>query len=380
MAAFSVGDSLFKNRDYAGAEPLLLNARNWDAKNWLQPATQRLALGAYGLKDYDKTVAYVKEYDAIPAPADPQAQMGARLPAALFYWLAESARKADLWKEAEWFYVRVTQHPDPGALLAGAWWELGEVQSHDRQWPAAVASYDKYRQLKPDTRDATVVLLALGRAQLGARNFDAARKLGDQALLQEPEGPHSAAARMLLGETAFATQNYPEAARMFATLAVLFDDPKITPQAISRAADAFEKAGQFVGGNFGGAEFAGRDIHIGDSGTGSVAGNCGKVVVLVRAKQMRIGSRAWRDDAGDFAADEFLAGNCRFHLIADRHAVTLGDQARNVAFRRMVGNAAHGDGLALFLIAGSESDFEFARGYDGVFEEHLVEIAETEEE
>ena len=243
MAAFSVGDSLFKNRDYAGAEPFLLNARKWDAKTWLQPATQRLALGAYGLKDDDKTVAYLKEYDTIPAPADPQAQIAARLPAALFYWLAETARKAGQWSEAETYYSRVTQHPDPGDLLAGAWWQLGEVESERKEWPAAAASYEKYRQLKPDAKDATVVVLALGRVQLGAQNFDAATKLGNQALLQEPEGPRSAAARMLLGETAFATQNYPEAARMFATLAVLFDDPQITPQAMSRAADAFEKAG-----------------------------------------------------------------------------------------------------------------------------------------
>jgi TolA-binding protein len=243
MAAFSVGDSRFKNRDYAGAEPLLLEARNEDAKTWLQPATQRLVLGAYGMKDYDKTVAYLKEYDTISEPADPQAKIAARLPAALFYWLGETARKEGQWSEAEPLYLRVTQHPDPGDLLAGAWWQLGEVQSHGDEWPAAVASYEKYRELKPDAKDATVVLLALGRAQLGAQDFDAAKKLGDQALVQEPEGPHSAAARMLLGETAFATRNYAEAARTFATLAVLFDDPKITPQAISRAADAFERAG-----------------------------------------------------------------------------------------------------------------------------------------
>jgi TolA-binding protein len=120
---------------------------------------------------------------------------------------------------------------------------LGEVQSQRKEWPAAVASYQKYRDLKPDAKDATVVILALGRAQLGAQNFDAAKALANQALLQEPEGPHSAAARMLLGETSFATQNYPDAARMFATVAVLLDDSQITPQAISRAADSFEKAG-----------------------------------------------------------------------------------------------------------------------------------------
>jgi tetratricopeptide (TPR) repeat protein len=239
MAAFSVGDSMFRNRDYAGAEPLFLEARDWDAKTWLQPATQRLVLGAYGLKDDEKTIAFLKEYDTILLPDDPQA----RLPAALFYWLAETARQAERWDEAELYYSRVTQHPDPGDLLAAAWWQLGEVQSRRKEWTSAVASYENYRRLKPDAKDATVVLLALGRAQLGAQNDDAARALGNQALLQEPEGPNSAAARMLLGEVAYATQSYPEAARMFATLAVLFDDPKITPQAISRAADAFDKAG-----------------------------------------------------------------------------------------------------------------------------------------
>lgn len=243
MASFSVGDSLFKNRDYAGAEKFLRNARDWDAKTWLQPATQRLALGTFGMKDYDKTVAYLKDYDTIAAPLDPQTRASAQLPAALFYWLAETARKAGKWNEAEIYYSRVTAHPDPGELRAGAWWQLGEVQSQRKEWTSAVASYENYRRLKPDVKDATTVLLALGRAELGAKNYDAAKKLGEQALLQEPEGPRSAAARMLLGETAFAVQNYPEATRMFGTLAVLFDDPKITPQAIARAADAFERAG-----------------------------------------------------------------------------------------------------------------------------------------
>jgi len=243
MAAFSVGDSLFKNRDYAGAEKFLLNARDWDAKTWLQPATQRLALGAYGMKDYDKTVAYFKDYDTIAAPLDPQVRAAAELPAALFYWLADTARKSGKWNEAELYYSRVTAHPDPGELRAGAWWQMGEVQSQRKEWASAVSSYENYRQLKPDVKDATTVLLALGRAELGAKNFDLAKKLGEQALLQEPEGPRSAAARMLLGETAFAMQDFPEATRMFGTLAVLFDDPKITPQAMARVADSFERTG-----------------------------------------------------------------------------------------------------------------------------------------
>jgi TolA-binding protein len=243
LAAFTVGDALFKSRDYIGAEKPLLEARQEDTATWRQPATQRLALGAYGMKDRGKALTYSREYDSIPLPSDPLARETARLPAALYYWLAEEARKDGDDTQAESFYTRVTQHPDPGDLLAGAWWQLGQVQSQRKEWPAAAASYEKYRQLKPDTKDATAVLLALGRAQLGAGNTDAAKALGQQALLQEPEGPNSAAARMLLAETALAARSYAEAARMFATLAVLFDDPKITPQAMARAADAFSAAG-----------------------------------------------------------------------------------------------------------------------------------------
>jgi TolA-binding protein len=238
LAAFSVGDSFFQNRDYAGAEPYLLNARTWDAATWMQPATQRLALGAYGRKDWPKLLGYTKEYDAISG-----AEKAGPLPASLFYALAENARKTGDLGMAEDSYERVTLLSDAGNLLAGAWWQLGEVESARKEWGAAVTSYQKYQQLKPEARNATVVLLALGRAQLGAGALDAAKATAQQALLQEPEGPNSAAARMLLAEIAYAAQSYAEAARMFATLALLFDNAQTAPQAMARAADAFEKAG-----------------------------------------------------------------------------------------------------------------------------------------
>ena len=67
-----------------------------------------------------------------------------------------------------------------------------------------------------------------------------------------------------------------------------------------------------------------------------------------------------------------------FHLVADGDAVALLDEARDVAFGGMERDAAHGNGVALFLVARGEGDFEFARGGDGVFEEELVEIAQAE--
>ena len=104
----------------------------------------------------------------------------------------------------------------------------------------------------------------------------------------------------------------------------------------------------------------------------------GQVVVLVRAQHLRVHRGAGRDDAGDFAPDQFVAAVGVFHLIADGDAVALLDQPRDVVFGGMIGDAAHRNRLALFLVAGGERDLELAGGGDGVVVEQLVEIAQPE--
>ena len=106
----------------------------------------------------------------------------------------------------------------------------------------------------------------------------------------------------------------------------------------------------------------------------------GQVVVLARAHQVGVHGGAGGDDAGDLALDEFLGEPRVLHLVADGDAVSFLDEARDVAFGGMVGDAAHGDGRALFLVARGEGDFELAGGGDGVLEEELVEIAQAEHE
>ena len=97
MAAFSVGDSLFQNRDYAGAEKYLLEARKSDPKAWAQPATQRLVLGAYGLKDRDEALRFLKDYDALPPAArSARARIGAAAGGAFLLAGGGSAEKRQL--------------------------------------------------------------------------------------------------------------------------------------------------------------------------------------------------------------------------------------------------------------------------------------------
>ena len=96
-------------------------------------------------------------------------------------------------------------------------------------------------------------------------------------------------------------------------------------------------------------------------------------------RSTRVHRGAGGDDAGDFAVDQFLGEARIFGLIADGDAVAFLDQACDVVFRGVIRHAAHRDGLAFFLVAGGERDFELARGGDGVVVEQLVEIAQAEQ-
>ena len=109
-------------------------------------------------------------------------------------------------------------------------------------------------------------------------------------------------------------------------------------------------------------------------------GDGGQKIVFAGVEDGDVGGCAGSDDADDFAADDFLAGAGLLHLVADGDFEAGADQAGDVAVGGVIGNAAHGDGLAFFAIAGGERDLQFARGEHGVFVEEFVEIAEAEEQ
>jgi len=140
----------------------------------------------------------------------------------------------------------------------------------------------------------------------------------------------------------------------------------------------------FRGGaaKFSGLEFSGGEIdeREADGVAAGIFRYGGEKVVFARVKDGDIGGRAGSDDADDFAADEFFAGTGLLHLIANSDFESGADEAGDVCVRSVVGDPAHRDRLALFAIARSESDVQFAGGDHGVFVEQLVEIAEAEEQ
>jgi TolA-binding protein len=83
----------------------------------------------------------------------------------------------------------------------------------------------------------------LSSAQIGSKDLDGANKSAEQALSLQPEGRLNAEARMLIGDVASARGNFENAARSYMSVALLYEDPEVTPRALEHAYEAFQKAG-----------------------------------------------------------------------------------------------------------------------------------------
>jgi TolA-binding protein len=240
LAEYSTGAWAFERKDYDRALAALGAARKLDSAAWFFPATERLALIAFEQKNAARLAQYLGEYDELRLKQNPGAP---RLPASLYYWLGEVREKEAKNVEAAAFFAAVTNHPQADALATMAYWRLAECQRAARNFTAAIVNYEAYRKRLPKMADAPEVLVALAQANLGAGNHDKARQLAEQAMLHDLDDKWNAAARLVVGEVYFQTGAYADAAKAFTALGLLYDDPVLTPQAMHRAAQAYEKAG-----------------------------------------------------------------------------------------------------------------------------------------
>jgi hypothetical protein len=81
-------------------------------------------------------------------------------------------------------------------------------------------------------------------------------------------------------------------------------------------------------------------------------GDSGEKIIFASIEDGDVRGGAGSDDADDFAADKLFARTGLLHLFADGDFETGADETRDISFGSVIGNAAHGNGLALFAIAG----------------------------
>jgi hypothetical protein len=151
---------------------------------------------------------------------------------------------------------------------------------------------------------------------------------------------------------------------------------------------------------FGGTELAGREVHqrrahdvvgadrqrrpaVGElSRAGSAAGDDGhQERRLARFEVRLVGEGAGGDYAHHLALDHPLGGARILHLLADGDPEPLAHEPGDIAVGRMMRHATHRDPVAAGVLgARRQREVERARRREGVFVEHLVEVAHPEED
>lgn len=126
---------------------------------------------------------------------------------------------------------------------AATWLMLGRADTEQKQFSDAIEAMDAYLAATTDPADRAQGFLALGRAQLGAIQAEAATKSAEEAMALQPEGRLNADARMLIGDIDASKGDYESAAKSYLSVAVLYEDPEVTPHALDAAYRAFQKAG-----------------------------------------------------------------------------------------------------------------------------------------
>lgn len=130
------------------------------------------------------------------------------------------------------------------------------------------------------------------------------------------------------------------------------------------------------GGGFGHPEVAGGEVEHGEAAEAArEAGDGGEVVCAGGVEDGVVEDGTRGNDGGNFATDEALGEGGVFHLVADSDLGAGLEELGEVEVHGVAGDPAHRGGQTF-----CEGEAEDIGGADGVIEEHLVEIADTEKE
>ena len=228
QAEYWLGWADFEAKEYARALPHLQRARELDPKTFGDRAGLRIALCHYYAEDSQALESEV-------ATLRPEV-----VPPEVFRWLGLRSAQDGHSVQTEKYLDRAVRAgaADPESLIT-----LAEARNVIGKNQEALEAANDYLAKVTDPAPRARGFLAIAESRRGLKEFDAARDAADEALRLQPEGRLNAAGRLTLGEIEFSREDFAAAARAFSSVALLYEDPHITPRALQRAAESYQKAG-----------------------------------------------------------------------------------------------------------------------------------------
>jgi TolA-binding protein len=236
QANYYIGKAAFEAKDYKGALAPLDAARQLNKEQYYNPATLRIVSSYFYLKD---RAGVSKEVDAFVANS-----AEAKIPAEILESLGLAYFNEKNYAAAAKYLTLLGKAESLGNVKPDFWFYLADAETKQKNFAEAETAYEKYLQVATDPAAKAKTLLALGAAKISSHKPDEAQKIAEEIMRLQPEGRVNAEARLLAGDVQLERQNFDEAGKAFMGVALLYDDPAITPRALQKAAFAYQKAGK----------------------------------------------------------------------------------------------------------------------------------------
>ncbi|HEX4667994.1 MAG TPA: tetratricopeptide repeat protein, partial [Chthoniobacterales bacterium] len=236
QARYYVGRAAFEAKDYESAIAELNQARQLNPDQYGAPAGLRIMSSYFYLKQREELAKEVDRYFA----ASPNGQV----PAEILEWLGLESYNAKDYTAAAKYLTALSKAANVTNVKPEFWFYLGDAEMKLNHPAEAETALQKFVQNSSDPAAKAKAMLALGEAKIGAHKPDDAQKIAEEIMALQPEGRVNAQARLLAGEVEMEREQFESAGKAFMSVALLYDDPEITPQALAKAAKAYEKAGK----------------------------------------------------------------------------------------------------------------------------------------
>ncbi|MBV9009684.1 MAG: tetratricopeptide repeat protein [Verrucomicrobia bacterium] len=236
QANYYIGKAAFDLKEYKRALAPLDAARRLDRERYDELATVRIILADYYLHDRQGATS---EVDGLLTK-----NLGNRVPAEVLEWLGIEFYNEKNYALAEKYLSALSRLDNSAQIKPDYWFYLGDAATKLKNYDEADNAFTRYLQTSTDPAGKAKTLLALGATKIAAHKADDAEKIATEIMSLQPEGKVNAEARLLAGDVQFERQHFDDAGKAYAGVALLYDDPAITPRALDKAAEAYRRAGK----------------------------------------------------------------------------------------------------------------------------------------
>jgi len=229
QAQYYIGKAAFEAKDYKTALKALNAARQLNKEQYYNLASLRLILCQFYLKEVNEFMANSPNVNVPPEVLE---------------WLGIEYYNEKNYEAASKYLSALAKVDNRGSVKPDFLFYLGDAATKLEKLSEAEDALGKYLQVAKDPAGKAKALIALGAIKIGIHKPDDAQKIAEEIMVLQPEGRVNAEARLLAGEVQLERGNFDGAGKAFMGVALLYDDPAITPRALDKAASAYQRAGK----------------------------------------------------------------------------------------------------------------------------------------